>query len=264
MLQYERTREKREKTANVTGILVTLAVHALALFVCLTNGFTYLDPPPPERAPLVIEFEEDIVVPEKPVETLVGQQPQAEEVDLEKDVELVQQSVSPHVNPTPNVTPTTKPDPHGDVEVPTPEPPKEPELDPRASFPGMGKKDNSATTPHSASEPSEGFKAGQPDGNTKEGKTEGSANAHLKGRSVLGTLPKPEYASQMAGTVVVTIKVDQYGNVTEAIPGAEGTTVTEKGLWNAARNAAMKAHFNMAADAPAVQTGTITYIFKLK
>jgi TonB family protein len=128
----------------------------------------------------------------------------------------------------------------------------------------MGKKDNSATTPHSAAEAGEGFKAGQPDGNAKEGKTEGTANAHLKGRTVLGTLPKPEYASQMAGTVVVTIKVDQYGNVTEAIPGAEGTNVTDKNLWNAARNAAMKAHFNMAADAPALQTGTITYIFKLK
>ena len=263
MQPYQRTREKREKTSVVTGVLATLALHALALVVCLTSGFTYLDPPPPERAPLVISFEEDIVA-EKPVETTVGQEPQAEEVDPEKEVDLVQKAESPHVNTTPNVTPATKPDAHGDVEVPTPEPPKEPELDPRASFPGMGKKDNSATTPHSAAEAGEGFKAGQPDGNAKEGKTEGTANAHLKGRTVLGTLPKPEYASQMAGTVVVTIKVDQYGNVTEAIPGAEGTNVTDKNLWNAARNAAMKAHFNMAADAPALQTGTITYIFKLK
>ena len=264
MQPYQRTREKREKTANVTGILATLAIHALVLVICLTSGLTYLDPPPPERAPLVIEFQEDVIAEEKPVETQIGQQPQAEEIDTEREVELVQKSESPHVSDIPNVTPATKPDTHGDVEVPTPEPPKEPELDPRASFPGMGKKDNSATTPHSASEASEGFKAGQADGNTKEGKTEGSANAHLKGRTVMGTLPKPDYASQMAGTVVVTIKVDQYGNVTEAIPGAEGTTVTEKNLWNAARNAAMKAHFNMAADAPAVQTGTITYIFKLK
>ena len=263
MQPYQRTREKREKTAAVTGVLATLLLHALALVVCLTSGFTYLDPPPPERAPLIISFDE-VLPTEKPVETTVGQQPQAEEVDPEREVELVQKAESPHVSTTPNVTPATKPDAHGDVEVPTPEQPKEPELDPRASFPGMGRKDNSATTPHSASEAGEGFKAGQPDGNTKEGRTEGSANAHLKGRSVMGTLPKPDYASQMAGTVVVTIKVDQYGNVTEAIPGAEGTTVTEKSLWNAARNAAMKAHFNMSADAPVLQTGTITYKFKLQ
>ena len=263
MQPYQRTREKREKTAAVTGILATLVLHALALVICLTSGFTYLDPPPPERAPLVISFEEDIVA-EKPVETQVGQEPQAEEVDPEKEVELVQKAESPHVTTTPNVTPATKPDAHGDVEVPTPEQPKEPELDPRASFPGMGKKDNSATTPHGAAEAGDGFKAGQPDGNTKEGKTEGKSNAHLEGRRIEGSLPKPEYPGQDAGTVVVTIKVDQWGTVVEAVAGAPGTTITKKELWNAARAAAMKAHFNTAADAPALQTGTITYIFKLK
>jgi TonB family protein len=262
MHPYQRTREKREKNANVTGILATLGIHAAALVVLFTSGLTYLDPPPPERTSLLIEFEEE--VPEvKPIQTRIGRQPQAEEVDLTKDVELVQKAEAPTVNDRPNVTPSTKPDTHGDVEVPTPKV-EEPKLDPRASFPGMSQKDNSATTPHSAAEASEGFKAGQPDGNTREGKTEGSANAHVKGRNVVGSLPRPTYASQMEGIVVVQVKVDQYGNVTEAIPGAEGTTVTDKTLWNAARNAAMKAHFNMDAHAPALQSGTITYIFKLK
>ena len=167
------------------------------------------------------------------------------------------------MNDRPNTTPETKPDAHGDVEVPAPEP-EEPKLDPRASFPGMSKKDDKATAPHSASEASEGFKAGQADGNTPQGKTEGTANAHVKGRNVVGSLPKPSYDSQTEGIVVVQVKVDQYGTVTEAIPGAEGTTVTDKKLWNAARSAALKAHFNQSASAPALQTGTITYIFKLK
>ena len=263
MQPYQRKQEKSEKNAGVIGILVTLGLHAAALVVCLTSGLTYLDPPPPERTSLVIEFEEEEEVA-KPIQTRVGRQPQAEEVDREKAVELVQKAESPHVNDRPNVTPATKPDPVGDVDVPTPEQKEEPKLDPRASFPGRSKKESSATTPHSAKDASEGFKAGQPDGNTREGKTEGTANAHLKGRSVVGSLPKPTYGIQAEGTVVVQIKVDQYGNVTEAIPGAEGTTVTNKELWNAARNAAMKAHFNMKADAPALQTGTITYIFKLK
>jgi len=262
MQPYQRTREKREKNANVTGILVTLGIHAAALVVLFTSGLTYLDPPPPERTSLLIEFEEE--VPEvKPVQTRIGRQPQAEEVDRTKDVELVRKAEAPTVNDRPNVTPATKPDTHGDVDVPTPKV-EEPKLDPRASFPGMSQKESSATTPHSASEATEGFKAGQPDGNTREGKTEGSANAHVKGRNVVGSLPRPTYASQTEGTVVVQVKVDQYGNVTEAIPGAEGTTVTDKTLWNAARNAAMKAHFNMDAHAPAMQSGTITYIFKLK
>ncbi len=261
MQPYQRIRGKREKTATATGVIATLGVHALALVVLLTSGLKYLDPPPPERSSLLIEFEEE-VLDNKPLITRVGRQPQAEEIDLTREVDLVQKAESPVVDQQPNVTPQAQPDAHGDVEVPAP--PAETEIDRKALFPGMGKKDNSAANPHSASEAAEGFKAGQPDGNTPEGKTEGSANAHVKGRNVVGTLPKPSYGTQTEGIVVVQVKVDQYGTVTEAVPGAEGTTATDKNLWAAARNAALKAHFNMDANAPAVQTGTITYIFKLK
>ena len=262
MQPYQRTRQQRDRRANVTGILVTVAVHALALIICLTSGLSYLDPPPPERTSLVIEFEEELAV-EKPTPSQIGREPQAENVDVTKPVELVQKAESPYVKEQPNTTPATKPDTHGDVEVPTPKQ-EEPKLDPRASFPGMSTQDNTSTTPHGATEASGEFKAGQPDGNAKEGRTEGKANAHLQGRSVLGTLPLPAYSTQLEGTVVVLITVNQYGEVTDAIPGAEGTTVTDKTLWTAARNAALKAHFNQKADAPAVQQGTITYIFKLK
>lgn len=261
MQPYQRIRGKREKTATATGVVATLGIHALALVVLLTSGLKYLDPPPPERSSLVIEFEEE-VLDNKPMVTKVGREPQAEEIDLTREVDLVQKAESPVVNDQPNVTPEARPDAHGDVEVPAP--PAEPEIEQRALFPGMGKKDNSAANPHSATGASEGFKAGQPDGNTPEGKTEGSANAHVKGRNVVGTLHKPEYDFQKSGIVVVQIKVDQYGNVTEAIPGAEGTTVTDKNLWNAARVAAMKTTFNQSANAPTMQVGTITYKFKLQ
>ena len=80
----------------------------------------------------------------------------------------------------------------------------------------------------------------------------------------MGNIPRPNYNSQENGTVVVTIWVDNYGTVQKALPGADGTTVTDKTLWAAARKAAMETHFNMSADAPALQEGTITYIFNLK
>ena len=240
MQPYLRSRQTEDTKARWTGLAATVAIHALAIVFCLTAGLKYLDPPPPETS-FLIDFEEEILEDETPVESRVGRQPQAEETDPEKPVELVQQAQSPHVNDRPNRTPAT-----------------------RENFPGMGQQDDKATTPHSASEAREGFKAGQPDGNTKEGRTQGAANAHLSGRNVVGSLPRPTYNAQLEGTVVVRVKVDQYGNVTEAVPGVEGTTVTDSGLWNAARNAAMKAHFNTKADAPVVQTGTITYIFKLQ
>lgn len=88
-----------------------------------------------------------------------------------------------------------------------------------------------------------------------------TATGHLSGRSIVGSLPKPAYEVREAGFVVVRIKVDQYGNVTEAVPGVEGTTITDEGLWKACRSSASMAHFNTSADAPVVQTGTITFKF---
>ena len=80
----------------------------------------------------------------------------------------------------------------------------------------------------------------------------------------MGNLPRPVYNVQESGIVVVDIWVDNYGNVAKAVPGGDGTTVLDKTLLNAARNAAMETHFNMSADAPAMQQGTITYYFNLK
>ena len=92
---------------------------------------------------------------------------------------------------------------------------------------------------------------------------EGEPNARLAGRSVNGTLHKPSYRVVGEGKVVVKIWVDQYGNVTKAQAGVEGTTATDKSLWQAAYKAAMGAHFNMDASAPSLQEGTITYIFNI-
>ena len=44
----------------------------------------------------------------------------------------------------------------------------------------------------------------------------------------------------------------------------EGSTTSDAHLYAAARNAALKTRFNMDANAPAMQQGTITYYFKLK
>lgn len=97
------------------------------------------------------------------------------------------------------------------------------------------------------------------------GETLASPNGTLvKGRSVVGTIARPEYTVKDSGTVVVTVWVDQYGNVTKAQPGAAGTTVNNSVLWNSARKAALSTHFNADANAPTLQQGTITYIFRSK
>lgn len=92
-------------------------------------------------------------------------------------------------------------------------------------------------------------------------RSEGTATAYLEGRSLVGKLPRLTTSAVVEGTVLLTIKVDQFGNVTEAIAGAEGSSITNNSVWNAARSAALRAHFDLKADAPALQTGTITYTF---
>ena len=92
-------------------------------------------------------------------------------------------------------------------------------------------------------------------------RSEGAANAHVNGRTIVGSIPKLTSRNIVDGVVVVSIIVDRYGVVTEAIPGAEGSTITNESVLNATRTAALKAHFNQDATASAVQTGTITYTF---
>ena len=87
-----------------------------------------------------------------------------------------------------------------------------------------------------------------------------TAHAILTGRSINGALPS--FFSDKTGKVVVDIWVDNYGIVQKAEAGAEGTTVTNSELWSKARSSAMRASFNMSADAPAMQKGTITYSLK--
>ena len=256
MKQYLREREKEAKVSTMTGVVLTVAVHLVVLLSCAFTGLKYIYPPPEEQT-FLIDFEEDEA--QQIRRQRIGRQPQAEDIDKTKPVELIQRSESPIKSDRTNKTAEAKPDDFGDVEVPTP---KE-EINQNALFPGMSKKDSSLA-PHGATNPSAEFKAGHPKGNTQVGKTEGAPNAHVKGRSVLGALPRPDYAVQDEGKVVVDIWVDNYGNVTTAIAGGQGTTVSNQALWAAARAAAMKAHFNQSADAPALQQGTITYIFKLK
>ena len=227
--------EAAEHGSKAAGILLTVALHACLLSLVSFTGFKYIYPPPPEST-FLLDFEQ--VAPEQMAPE------QVEEDSAE------------------NLTTATAQDRFGDVE--TPSKPEQPALDPRASFPGMTKKDTSLTASQAAQEASDNLKEGQAKGNTNTGRPDGKPNAHVKGRNTVGNIPQPMYNVQESGTVVVNIWVDNYGNVAKAVPGGDGTTVTDKSLWAAARKAALETHFNMSSDAPAMQEGTITYIFNLK
>lgn len=67
-----------------------------------------------------------------------------------------------------------------------------------------------------------------------------------------------------AGKVVLQIHVDRKGNVTSAIVRARGTTISDTSLLRKCQNAVLKAKFSPAANVPEIQTGYMTFVFKLK
>ena len=85
----------------------------------------------------------------------------------------------------------------------------------------------------------------------------------LAGRGVQ-RLPLPEYNYQGEGRVVVEVSVDRSGKVTQAVPGIRGSNTLDEYLLKAAKEAALKAQFDIKNDAPFIQKGTITYNFILK
>lgn len=260
MEQYLKEREIQERKSRVTGVALTVFMHIALLICCFITGFTYMDPPPPEQEQILIEFDEPEI--RKPKQIWNGTRPRAVEPDPKKEINLVQRSEAQNQGTKSNEAPEAKIDEFGDVDVP--EPKREKEIDRRALFSAADNKTQKDTlAAQTAHKVSDALKAGHAQGNTKTGETSGEPNAKLAGRSVNGTLPRPSYGVQKDGIVVVDIWVDNYGNVQKAVAGAQGTTVTDNTLWQAARKAALGAHFNMSADAPALQKGTITYIFKL-
>ncbi|MGM9818321.1 MAG: TonB family protein [Paludibacteraceae bacterium] len=90
----------------------------------------------------------------------------------------------------------------------------------------------------------------------------GSSNGNswsLNGRDLRGELYKPSYDKDEAGKVVVSIRVNENGDVI-ATSIASGTTISDSNLREAAMKAARNTKFSSGTN---VAIGTITYIFNL-
>ena len=118
--QYLRERERQEQKSRVTGVTLTLFLH-IGLFAGLAMmGFSYLDPPPPEKEQILIEFDEPEI--SKPKQTWNGTRPQAVNPDRSKPINLVQQSEAQNVGTKTNEAPESIVDDFGDVDIKDPEP----------------------------------------------------------------------------------------------------------------------------------------------
>lgn len=244
------------------GIVSTILFNGLLVLGGSIAGLPYLYPPPPEMT-TVIEFEPIEELEDQRIEMGADVQPRSENADPTQDVRLVQNSQAPIQGTRANESRETTVGTEGDVEVPEPE--RDHEIDQRALFPSADNSDKDTLAAQVADRVTDALNPGHAQGNTRVGNPEGEPSAKLEGRSVMGSLPLPVKDNiQKQGIVVVRIYVNREGTVTSAVAGEQGTTVTDKTLWDNAVAAAKRAKFNVSRNAPESQRGTITYVFNLR
>ena len=76
-------RQKRERNAKITGILMTVVLHVCALVLVSFSGLKYLYHPPQEQS-MLIDFSEE---PEIITQQMQGREPLADEIDPEQPVD---------------------------------------------------------------------------------------------------------------------------------------------------------------------------------
>jgi len=107
---------------------------------------------------------------------------------------------------------------------------------------------------------------GSPFGNADHGANTGVGgygSFNLNGRSIgQGGLPRPAYTIQEEGRIVINITVDPKGSVIFAEIG-RGTNIDNATMRRSAIDAAKRARFN-SIQSSNNQSGTITYVYKLK
>ena len=222
---------QEEKNKAISGIITALCL-ALVVVICLAFGYDPPDPPIPEEGVEVNLGNSDFGLGNNPMpdasEASSAPRPRAatENVSTQRTESTtpINTSDNPSTAKHDNPTPTTT----------KPDPPKEPEINKNALF----------------------------NGNRYDGTPgNGGVGFSLAGRSAKA-LPSPNTSTQKQGKVVVKIWVDRAGNVTQTSAPEKGSTVTDAALVRQAKAAALKAKFSPKDDAPEVQTGTITYVFR--
>lgn len=247
--------EQEIKKGKYIGGVMTITLHLLLLLGLGIYGLKVIYPPPPEKG-VLIEFPIEEII-SQPIPKR-GDEPRSEKVEPNKEIELVKRSLSAQVNEKSQPSKPTTTQGKGDVEKY--EPKREEEINQRALFQSADNKSNKSSE-QTATTPSDKIESGVPKGNTSEGKVSGEPSAQVRGRDVVGYLPKPLYDQNESGIVVVEIIVNSDGKVINAKVRPQGTTNSNPKLWNEAIEAAKRSKFSSG---DGEQKGTITYIFKLK
>ncbi len=253
------------------GIIGSILVHVTFLVLLIIFGFTTPLPLPGEQG-ILINFGTDnegmgLREPKKLDEQIAPPiQAPAEEVEqapITQDFEEAPSIEKP--KPKPDIKPKEEKKP---IEKPKVKPVEEKprEIDGKTLFPGKKTDGGTSGEGDTSVKGNQGSIDGSVDSKSREGGTTsgGKGISFSLGNRAALSLPEPEYTIQKSGIVVVEVRVDQNGYVTNARGGVRGSTTNDTELIKAAEKAALRARFNVSQNAPAYQNGTITYVFKLE
>lgn len=235
---------------KLIGLIVSIVAHGLLILCLLLMGLRYPDPPPPELG-VEMDMGEFSDVGTDSEHAAEGGEDLSSETSYANDDnnELTQQSEDVPLVSKKTPSPTkNKKKPKDNVKPQS----EETKIDQNALFTkGRVKKGSGGST---------GVGEGSGKGSGGEGGGSGISFS-LEGRGST-SLPKPTATSTENGTIVVTIMVDQEGNVVSAKAILRGTTLRDTNLWRRCEQAAKKSKFTANPDAPELQGGKITYIFR--
>jgi outer membrane biosynthesis protein TonB len=257
------------------AFVLTAVFYTLLLFMFLFMGFRTPLPLPAEQGILINFGDDDFgsgTIEPREIEEVVEQTastPTAETVTEELEEQLTQDyeeapAVTPVKREQPKQVTEVKPQKKPEEEVKKEEP--VPVVNPNAMY--QGRKTDSESTAsegETGGSGNQGSLTGDPDVTNRSlgaGTGEG-IEFSLVGRSSV-RLPIPEFDTQKEGKVVVRVRVDRTGKVIFAEPGVKGSTTLDSDLLAAAKQAALASRFNKKDDAPMVQEGTISYVFRLR
>ena len=235
---------------KLIGLIVSIVAHGLLILCLLLMGLRYPDPPPPELG-VEMDMGEFSDVGTDSEHAAEGGEDLSSESSYANDDnnELTQQSEDVPLVSKKTPSPTkNKKKPKDNVKPQS----EETKVDQNALFTkGRVKKGSGGST---------GVGEGSGKGSGGEGGGSGISFS-LAGRGSK-SLPGPTATSPENGNIVVEIRVDQEGNVVFAKAGVRGTTLWDTNLWRRCEQAAKKSKFTAKPDAPELDPGTITYIFR--
>ncbi len=235
---------------KLIGLIVSIVAHGLLILCLLLMGLRYPDPPPPELG-VEMDMGEFSDVGTDSEHAAEGGEDLSSESSYANDDnnELTQQSEDVPLTSKKTPSPTkNKKKPKDNVKPQS----EETKIDQNALFTkGRVKKGSGGST---------GVGEGSGKGSGGEGGGSGISFS-LAGRGSK-SLPGPTATSPENGNIVVEIRVDQEGNVVFAKAGVRGTTLWDTNLWRRCEQAAKKSKFTAKPDAPELDPGTITYIFR--